>query len=708
MTGDSTLLGRHRHRLLQLASVWTVAMAATVVAFPLAYSQFRTYDDEGTYLEALNYALHGSVYAHMQLEYGPAFINLESAVFWILHLAVSHDMGRLVTLIAWGASAGLGGTVAAKLTGRTSMGIVATCLGMLVLAPLVNEPLQPAILIEPLTVVAVLCVMIDHRSVRASLALGLVLGTLLVIKVNVGGLLLVAVVGYQWLAYWRANIASSIGLAVLLSSVLVVTAPLVGRPPVATFDLMYVMASVGVACAVWYSGRTHAVRGLRIGAVGVGASFGVGIELLAGLLRGNSLGQIAEATVLRPLAQARGLYIPVPDVGITGVVVAATAVLALLWARSVGRASGLGHPGVQLGDRELGRAAMAGPPYYNTSCASARHWLSPDSILNTASLAAAVAAVYGIAAGIPLAGLGCTSLAVVATADDHHDQCATSARVFLAVLATSMVVQAYPTAGSQLGFASFLVVLCAVVVLNRAAFGRAVQCRRIGSPVAEAGPPLRIRGLGRYLSRGGPRRGPAPSGSAVGLPARMVGAIAVAMFLAAAAVGWRDYLASPPLNLRGSQWIHLPAADADPLEQVVRYVRVHCGYLVAMPSMASFYLWSRVTPPGGFVMPDGGLWLQRSYQQRAADTIASVPRLCVVFSPSVAAVYHQGSSLPQRGPLVRELRHGFQIVRTIGIYEIGVPVARIAVQSNQARQPLRLRAASTSADVKLVDRGVNS
>lgn len=557
------------------------------------------------------------------------------------------------------------------------MGLLGTCLGMAALLPLTNEPLQPAILIEPLTLAALLLTMVEHHVVRSSLALGIVMGTLLVIKVNIGGLLLIGLVVYQLAAYGGRWYVARGGLAgVLLASVVIVMVPLLRRAPVAEFALVYCAASGCVASAIWIARPRLPLGPLRTVPLLVGTAIGVVAEVVVAVVRGNSFLEIAEATVLRPLSQARGLYIPVAYIGPTALAVAATVAVTLLWARSSGRL-GLGKQPGSSSARQYGPQLDRRPSAPTTSGSTQTEpWADPSHLLIWASLATAFAAIVGLAAGVPLLGLGCIWMAVLLPGQTVS-MGASSGRVVLALLATTMIVQAYPTAGSQLGFAGFLVDLCAAVVLSGVIFelDGSHSSERSGTMSA-----LRCSDLVGW--RGSQHRAARDSGGTVSVrgPTRLLGAVVAALgvliFLVAATYGWLQYASSPSLDLPGSSWMRLQESTALPLERVTTYLRVHCSALVTMPSMASFYFWSRLSPPPGFVLPDGGLWLAPSYQRLVLPAIDRAQGLCVVFSPSIVAVYHQGSSLPERGALVRELDGGFRTAARVGIYVIEVRAGR--------------------------------
>ena len=91
-----------------------VVVAASLVVLLFAKqclaTNFQPYDDEGYFLISLDHYLHnGRLYDQTYSQYGPFYFYIQAAFFRLLQLPVSHDSGRLVTLICWLLSTGAAG-----------------------------------------------------------------------------------------------------------------------------------------------------------------------------------------------------------------------------------------------------------------------------------------------------------------------------------------------------------------------------------------------------------------------------------------------------------------------------------------------------------------------------------------------------------------------------------------------------------------------
>src|ERR1700694_1765707 len=179
------------------------SIAAIMVArgFPQAFSAFRSYDDEGFYLMSLRtVARHGGVYSHIYSGYGPVYHFATLGFFTIFRIPLTHDGGRIYTLVAWGGIAVATAMFTWRQTRSVVLGAVAIPLAFLWLSPLVAEPLQPACVAFALTVF-LLC-FAQRREWwrgRAAMVVGSVCMALVLVKINLG-IFAIAAVGWTLVA----------------------------------------------------------------------------------------------------------------------------------------------------------------------------------------------------------------------------------------------------------------------------------------------------------------------------------------------------------------------------------------------------------------------------------------------------------------------------------------------------------------------------
>jgi hypothetical protein len=103
------------HRQAKYATLGQAILAFGAVVWGLLFARyvlatlFHSYDDEGYWLLALaRYFRPGPLDAGTYSHYGPFYYYVQQACFRLLGLPVTHDAGRLVTLLYWMASASPG------------------------------------------------------------------------------------------------------------------------------------------------------------------------------------------------------------------------------------------------------------------------------------------------------------------------------------------------------------------------------------------------------------------------------------------------------------------------------------------------------------------------------------------------------------------------------------------------------------------------
>jgi hypothetical protein len=90
--------------------LWTVlavllALVGGLAATVRLLTWFAFYDDEGYMLISLaHYIKEGHLYTQTFSHYGPFYFYAQGIFFQLLHFPVTHDIGRLVTLVYWVAS----------------------------------------------------------------------------------------------------------------------------------------------------------------------------------------------------------------------------------------------------------------------------------------------------------------------------------------------------------------------------------------------------------------------------------------------------------------------------------------------------------------------------------------------------------------------------------------------------------------------------
>ena len=299
-----------RARIAALAATFALVTAATcLVAYPAMFSGFAPYDDEGYLLISLRSFLdHGSLYDEVFTQYGPFYYELWGGAFSLVGAAVSHDNGRLATLVAWILASLAVGVSTYRLTRSVLLGLSAQMLAFATLESLTKEPM----LAGGLTCVLVALVLLTSTFVRGRSAkpaislLGGAIAAVLLVKVNVGVFALAALalacsVSYPVAA--RTWVRSAVAAGFVLTPAVLMAGQL-EKGWVQDFCLHVTAAAVPVALLLngrgWRSARDPAeLRWLAAGLLGT--AFAI---CFVAVLTGTSLAGLFEGVGLDPEAKS--------------------------------------------------------------------------------------------------------------------------------------------------------------------------------------------------------------------------------------------------------------------------------------------------------------------------------------------------------------------------------------------------------------------
>ena len=102
--------GRRSILLFRVSGLWTLlailaALFGALSATVRLLTSFADYDDEGyMLLSTAHYINEGHLYTQTLSHYDPFYFYAQGIFSQMLHLPVTHDMGRLVMLVHWMAS----------------------------------------------------------------------------------------------------------------------------------------------------------------------------------------------------------------------------------------------------------------------------------------------------------------------------------------------------------------------------------------------------------------------------------------------------------------------------------------------------------------------------------------------------------------------------------------------------------------------------
>jgi hypothetical protein len=613
----------------------------------LLFTTFQLYDDEGYVLYSLkNYGEHGQLYDRVFSQYGPFFFAFYDALHRMLGFAWTSTSARIITLVHWILTAGCCGALAWRFTRSVTAtafvgGGVFTFIWIMI-----NEPIHPG---GPIGFFVAAAALIGAwrdpaRSVPGAAIVGAIGAALALTKINVGAFLLFS--SAAWIVLhldfptWRKRLLALLTLWFVAMPWILMN-KMLREEPVRTFALISSLAAIGWAAGM---ARTRA---------GSGAGFRPALSFLAGaagvtvvtvavtLSRGTSLSGLIHGVLLDPLNQPNVYSFPVPWQ--PGALVVNVAALALtLWA-----------------------AWRPTDPAVVPAVVAARlvaAVLFALEILQVGSFRSP--AHFAISYGIGLA-------AVCAFPLRRDDAGREDARVrgWLATVLLLQALHAYPVAGSQLYWATFLWMPLFVLALRDAALAWPAAWR---------------------------------------VPARLLPLVGVVagwffggyMTYRLVDVAWAKRPVGERLGLPGAETIQPTDDRAFGLRIMAENAKAHGDLLYSLPGLYSFNLWTGLPTP---TLDNATQWfLSLSDERQAAirDKLRADPRsVLIVQKDTLQFLVDHGFRV--RGPLGEALGTEFQKAFEVDGYAFWVKKGRTVAPLSTGRASAGGAAGRTRLDLVL-------
>lgn len=285
-----------------------LAAALATAGTWLLFTTFKVYDDEGYVLYSLkNYAEHGRLYDAVYSQYGPFFFAFYDALHRVLGFAWTNTNGRLITMVHWILTAAF----SAAIIWRVTRSVTATAFTYLsvfaILWVMINEPIHPGGPIGCFVSLAALVGVLrdPSRSVAGAVMLGAIGAALALTKINVGAFMLFStatwIVLRQDARAWRLG-----GLVLTLWLLLlpwILMNRMLGEPAVRQFAAINNLA---VLAWVVVTVRTQdkSGGGLRPALAFLAGAAGLTVLVaLVTLARGTTLDGLLRGVLLDPLNQ---------------------------------------------------------------------------------------------------------------------------------------------------------------------------------------------------------------------------------------------------------------------------------------------------------------------------------------------------------------------------------------------------------------------
>lgn len=580
------------------------AAAAPVAYFTLFAQTPFLYDDEGYFLVSIKLVAAGQrLYDDVASGYGPvyylAFVPLSKLLG-----GIGHDDGRWIVLVLWLAGSWTSAVAVLRLTGSVLVAGIAFALTFKICAALGAEPMNPAALLNLLLLGMVVCATFVGPKSKALVVLAVLVMLAGLIKINVGAfagiaLLFALLAGSSQVrrrTYWVGGfVLLALFPAFLLAGDL-------GKTK--AYMVLVVLSGVGVVVAAAAGPRPRPAlheTWLRLVAALVGTA--AAVALLTMLAFGSTPNGLWQGTVR--LAFNSGEVFTIFKPVTLRVTLLALALIPIVLRRL--------------------RAGTEAPLW--------------ESLVRLAAGAILIADVLW---GFEFGGHGFEEIEwllpvawLVALPDPRasHAGQLRFARIFVAALAVTESLYAYPVAGTQRAFASVHIVAVGAICLADGA--------RMLAPWLER--------FDRNVTR----------------EARLALAAALlALVVWTASLGelrWVRMVYNAELSVDAPGTNRL-RADDDFIDRV-RWVRKHttqCSTFIPIIGLNSMYLWTEKPPPA-FMQQNWPASMSQARQARIVQSLRDDPRVCVLVNINAARFWTRGYKLPP-GPLVDFARTQFRQV----------------------------------------------
>jgi hypothetical protein len=625
------ILAISRDRRVRLGLAILGFAAITFVTYLIAHLRifvgFAAYDDEGYVLTALrSFVNHSSLYDYVFTQYGPFYYDFWGSLFSIFGIPVNHDAGRTATMVVWIISSLGLGLATWRITRSMLLGLATQMVTFGALIGLISEPMHAGGLVCLLLAVLVSAVSFvrDRASVIAAALLGTAVAALILVKINVGGfafvsLALACVVSYPALVSrrWIRPLVES--AFVLLP--LVLLSSKYSEAWARHYAVHVAIAALAVVIAL----RARPVDRRPNEELGwiAGSLIAVGLaSCLAIIGSGTSIGALIDGVVKQPLHQGEAFTLPLylPD--------STYALDALALAGAVG---------YWYAARDHGREPSAA-------------WIALTSafglVIGLELALAVIGEAFPIevinAQGLPFALMAFAWVALIPTRG-RPDPARSFARLLLPPLAVLQALHAFPVAGSQTLWSTFLLIPVGAI------------CIANGS-----------RGIASILPPGFERRA-----------ATLTGAFAALVLLVYLAnVALREplkearavYKAAVALDLPGATKVRVGEPERQLYQEVTAAINRSCPAFLELPGMDSFYIWTGQEPPTGYNATAWPTLFDEKHERKVIEQTREIEGLCLLRNLTLAKGWSGGVIPP--GPLVHYLRQGFQPIGQFGEYEL--------------------------------------
>lgn len=579
------------------------------LGYGMLWTTFMVYDDEGYVLYSLR-TFHevGGLYEKVFSQYGPFFFLWNRGLAF-LGFDFSNTGARVVTLAYWLIATTACGALVMRATRSAVAMIAAMGAVFLHLWSMASEPSHPGGFI--CAIVALVAWIGGQDTIaahRRALVIGAAGAALVLTKINVGIFLLAGATTWWAISSapcstdrWRTG-----AVAAVVALPLLVMHQLLAQQWVIFFAIITGTAAAGVVLAT-----PRPSRPVPLSALGVGIGAGVVIVIVTLVFvraTGTSWSGLVDGVILGPLRHPGAYSAPVrwrPGAALVAVI----SLAAILWVQR--------RPAA----RRFGLVASV------RSLVAAIYLLCWSSILPLDLHAFTMS--YGLAA-LPWFVLPI-----------GEDDAQAGLRSWLGLLTATQALHAFPVAGSQISWGTFLWLPLAAIAAHDAWRVASERAGRTARLLLQWGAPACVLAV------------------VVGHTVRFGSLIAA------------RFQNSDALALPGASAIYLPPNFSSTLRVLSLNASVHADVLFSIPGMLSFHGWTGVPPPTTLNATHWFTLLQPDQQEEIRERLAPSPRACLIVQREVYEFLVR-TKVATESPLMRWLHENFERVLELDTYEFWV------------------------------------
>jgi hypothetical protein len=126
------------------------------------------------------------------------------------------------------------------------------------------------------------------------------------------------------------------------------------------------------------------------------------------------------------------------------------------------------------------------------------------------------------------------------------------------------------------------------------------------------------------------------------------------------------YDSLPALRLRGAERIHLYPAQARDYPWLVQNLNDHCDIFMGFPEFPSLHIWTGKDPLAGLEFDDWMFSSSNEQQIAASAVLSQHPNACAIYNPAIVDFWNRTHQNLDSLPLVRYLHENFKVVGATG------------------------------------------